>query len=336
MTKTLPHLSLDTLDVTAKLLQRCMIHYQFIRQLKLASLPESPDALRHLSAASGMVVAGDFLYVISDDQFHLGVFHVERHGDGKLIRLFPGDLPDNPEARKAAKPDLEALVRLPPLEGFPHGALLALASGSRPNRRTGVALALDEDSRLIGTAFPFDLSPFYLPLEASFPALNIEGALVLGTELVLLQRASRMHPGSALIYLSLAEVLRAMSSTDIAASEPTRVRIVELGTIEGIPLGFTDGAALPDGRIVFSAVAEYTEDTYLDGPCIGATIGIIGTDGQVEALHRLEPTHKVEGVHATVHGDLIRLLMVTDGDDADVPGELLSAEMPSHSRTWAG
>ena len=309
-----------------------MIHYQLIRQLKLAALPESPDAApRHLSAASGMVVAGDFLYAIADDQLHLGVFPVEGHGDGKLIRLFPGDLPDQPEARKAAKPDLEALVRLPPFESCAHGALLALASGSRPNRRTGAVLALDADSRFPGTPSPLDLSPFYLPLEASFPALNIEGAVVLGTELVLLQRASRMYPESALIYLSLDQVLRAMSSTNSAASEPARVRIVDLGTIGGVPLGFTDGAALPDGRIVFSAVAENAEGTYLDGPCIGAAIGIIGTDGQVEALHRLEPTQKVEGVHATIHGDLIHLLMVTDADDADVASKLLSAEMPSYS-----
>jgi hypothetical protein len=336
MTKALPSLSLDTLDVTAKLLQRCMIHYQFIRQLKLAALPESPGALRHLSAASGMVVAGNYLYVIADDELHLGMFLVEGHGDGQLIRLFPGDLPDTSEARKAAKPDLEALVRLPPFERCPHGALLALASGSRPNRRTGVVLALDADSRLVGTPFPLDSSPFYLPLETSLPALNIEGAVVLGTELVLLQRASRMHPQNALVYLSLDEVLRAMSSTDSAASEPARVHIVDLGTIEGVPLRFTDGAALPDGRIVFSAVAENAEDTYLDGPCIGTAIGIIGTDGQVEALHRLEPTQKVEGVHATIHDDLIHLLMVTDADDAGVAGRLLSAEIPSHPTTLVG
>jgi hypothetical protein len=166
--------------------------------------------------------------------------------------------------------------------------------------------------------------------------LNIEGAVVLGTELALLQRASRTHPESALIYLSLDEVLRAMSSTNIATSTPARVRIVDLGTIEGVPLGFTDGAALPDGRIVFSAVAENAEDTYLDGPCIGAAIGIIGTDGQVEILHRLEPTQKVEGVHAMIDGDLIRLLMVTDADDANVAGKLLNAEIPSRSMAQAG
>jgi hypothetical protein len=274
--------------------------------------------------------------VIADDELHLGIFDACGQGEGRLVRIFPGGLPEDPALRKAAKPDLEALVGLPPFEACPHGALLALASGSRPNRRTGVVLALDEGSRLAGTFFPLDLSPFYLPLEASFPALNIEGAVVLGSELVLLQRASRMHPESALIYLSLDAVSRAAGSADIAASEPARMRIVDLGMIGTTPLGFTDGAALPDGRIVFSAVAEHTEDIYLDGPCIGAALGIIGTDGQVETLHRLEPTRKIEGVHATIHGDLIRLLMVTDADDAEVPGELLGAEIPSRSGTRTG
>ncbi len=274
-----------------------------------------------------MVVAGDFLYVIADDELHLGVFDARAQGEGRLARILPGELPDDPALRKAAKPDLEALVRLPSFEACPHGALLALASGSRPNRRTGIVLALDAGNRLAGTLFPFDLGPFYLPLEAFFPALNIEGAVVLGSELVLLQRASRTHPRSALIYLPLDDVLRAATSTDIAVSKPARVRIVDLGTIEGVPLGFTDGAALADGRIVFSAVAENAEDTYLDGPCMGAAIGIIGTDGQVETMHRLEPTQKIEGVHAAIRGDLIHLLMVTDADDAGVPGELLSAEI---------
>jgi hypothetical protein len=294
----------------------------------LASRSEA-KATRHLSAASGIVVAGDFLYVIADDELHLGVFGARTRGEGSLLRIFPGELPDDPALRKLAKPDLEALVELPPFENHPHGALLALPSGSRPNRRSGVMLALDADSRLTGTSLAFDLSPFYLPLEIAFPALNIEGAVVLGAELVLLQRASMGHPESALIYLPLAEVLHATSSTEIATSESARVRIVDLGTIEGVPLGFTDGAALADGRIVFSAVAENAEDTYLDGPCLGAAIGILGIDGQVEALHRLEPTYKVEGVHATIDGDLIHLLMATDADDARAPGKLLGAEIPS-------
>ena len=312
-----------------------VIHPRLIGQLMLDPSPEA-GAARHLSAASGMVVAGEFLYVIADDELHLGVFDTQAQGEGRLVRILPGELPDDPVLRKVAKPDLEALVRLPPIEACPHGALLALASGSRPNRRTGVVLAMDAGGRLDGIAFPFDLSPFYLPLEIPFPALNIEGAVVLGTELVLFQRASRMHPQSALIHLPLDDVLHAMTSSSIAAREPARVRIVDLGMIAGAPLGFTDAAALPDGRIVFSAVAENAEDTYLDGPCTGAAIGIIGTDGQVEALHRLEPTQKVEGVHATIHGDHIHLLLVTDADDPGVAGTLSSAEMPLHSMVQTG
>lgn len=75
-------------------------------------------------------------------------------------------------------------------------------------------------------------------------------------------------------------------------------------------------------------MAENTEDSYQDDPCLGAAIGIIGTDGRVEAMLRLEPTEKVEGIHATVEGNRIGLLLVTDADDASVLAKLLAAEIP--------
>ena len=34
------------------------------------------------------------------------------------------------------------------------------------------------------------------------------------------------------------------------------VRAIELGDIDGVPLCFTDAAALPDGNLLFTAVAE--------------------------------------------------------------------------------
>lgn len=307
-----------------------MLSTRFIRELTLAS-PPNADSARHISAASGMAVAGRFLYVIADDELHLGVFDRSGAGAGTLVRLFPGELPNGPVERKALKPDLEALVRLPSFPGHPHGALLALASGSKPNRRSGAVLKLDESGLVAGEPCPYDLTRFYVSLESRFPALNIEGAAVLGDELVLFQRGSKSQPESALISFPLREIIFAMNSdtandSSIAAS---RVQIFDLGAIEGVPLSFTDGAALPDGRIVFSAVAENTDDNYLDGPCLGAAIGIIGTDGHVETTLRLEPTEKVEGIHATVEGDRIRLLLVTDADDASVPAKLLTAEIPA-------
>jgi uncharacterized protein DUF6910 len=252
-------------------------------------------------------------------------------GAGELIRLFPGELPNVPGQRKALKPDLEALVRLPGFSGYPYGALLALASGSRPNRRTGVILELDASGRIVGEPRLCPLAPLYVPLEKRFPALNIEGAVVLQDELVLFHRGSKALSDSALISFPLREILRAVAlAPAIFPPVPaTRIRTFGLGAIEGAPLSFTDGAALPDGRIVFSAVAEKTEDSYRDGPCLGSAIGIIGTDGRVQFMQPLEPTEKVEGLSATVEGERMHLLLVTDADDARVPARLFSAEIPA-------
>jgi hypothetical protein len=105
------------------------------------------------------------------------------------------------------------------------------------------------------------------------------------------------------------------------------VRTYDLGSIGDIPLCFTDGAALPDGRIVFAAVAEDTDDSYLDGACAGAAVGIIGSDLKVQGQERLEPGAKVEGVAARLAGNRIQLLLVTDADDARVPASLYAAEI---------
>jgi len=86
--------------------------------------------------------------VVADDELHLGVFHATDAGPGHLMRLFPGRLPHPKAARKARKPDAEALTRLPPFAGCPHGALLAIGSGSKrgwmtrrmPDARTGSAI----------------------------------------------------------------------------------------------------------------------------------------------------------------------------------------------------
>ena len=305
-----------------------MIHAERIRELVLGS-PSSPHR-GQVSAASGLVLVGDFLYVVADDEHHLGVFRAEGNREGELIRIFPGDLPQARRARKAEKPDLEVLTRLPSFDGYPAGALLALASGSKPNRRTGAVLGLDASGAIVGRPRPIDLSDLYIPLELQCPALNIEGAVIAGSELILLQRGSKGHPTNASIHMPLADVLDAISTGDSVGSPGSlTVHAVDLGVIDDVPLCFTDGAALPDGRIIFTAVAENAEDTYEDGPCTGAAIGILGTDCRLQRLERLQPTHKVEGIHAWIEGALIRMLLVTDADDRNVPSSLLSAELPA-------
>jgi len=302
-----------------------MIRVTKLRELTLRA-PASPERHPHLSAASGLVLAGDFLYVVADDEHHLGVFPATGDAAGELITILPGELPATKQERKARKPDLEVLTRLPPFPGYPGGALLALASGSTRNRCVGALLSLDVHGMVIGTARSIDLSDVFETLELQFPALNIEGAVVVADRLRLLQRGSKRHPQNACIDLFLADVLHAVGSSDsVDDAILIGTRFFDLGTIDGIPLGFTDGAALPDGTLIFTAVAEDSESSYEDGPCAGAAVGIADSDGRLRFLEPLDANHKVEGIDAQVEGDVIKVLLVTDADDETIPACLLTA-----------
>ncbi len=306
-----------------------MIILQRIRALDLVE-PPSPGRPAHLSAASSLVRVGNFLYVVADDEHHLGVFGATGQGAGTLLRLFDGELPQSRATRKKKKPDVEALVLLPPFARFTHGALFGLGSGSRPNRRRGVLLGLGADGAVNGGPVAVDLSPMFVPLDDEFSKLNIEGAVVAGGELRLFQRGNK-RAGNALVRYRLAEVRDLLRRG--GRSEPLRpsaIQRVELGEIDGIPLCFTDAAALPGGGMVFTAVAEETGDSVSDGACEGAALGMLGPEGRLRFLDRLERPLKIEGVEAQVEGSAVRLLLVTDADDASVPAVLYSAAIPMY------
>ena len=170
-----------------------------VRLLTLKRAP-APGLHAFLSAASGLVRAGKFLYVIGDDLHHLGAFRAGSHAPGTLVRLFAGTVSADKKERKKQKPDLESLALLPAFAGYPHGALLALGSGSRRRRRAGAVVALDAHHGVTGTPLLVDLRALYAPLAREFGDLNIEGAFVAGDCLALLQRGlddERAMRGSA-------------------------------------------------------------------------------------------------------------------------------------------
>jgi len=299
-----------------------MITLTKIRDLHLAV---SETAQLHLSAASGLVCVRSFLYVVADDELHLGVFRKSGDRPGHLVRLFDGELPALKPDRKKLKPDLEALVRLPASADFPDGALLALGSGSKKNRRMGALLRLDAEGALLGVSEAVDLSPVFTALEGVFHATNIEGAVVVGNEIRLFQRGNKKHAQNAIVRFSLPAFLTAVASMGRATIEPLGTLAVDLGEVDGVPLCFTDAAALPGGDIVFTAVAEDTDDAYDDGPCEASAVGVLDRNGHLRGLHRLDGGHKVEGVDARLDGDLINLLLVTDADDPEIPASLFLA-----------
>jgi hypothetical protein len=274
-----------------------------------------------VSAASGLVQVGDRWYVIADDELSLAVY------DGAPAAARPAGhvplfadrppLPAEHAARKAAKPDLEALVDVP------GAGLVALGSGSTPARSTGTVLRHCISPEYI------DLAPLHAALRTRFPELNLEGAAVAGNFLYLLQRGNGPQGENALVALSLAAVQAALAAG--APWTPALVhaiRPVALGTHAGGALGFTDACGLPDGRIVFSAAAEASASTYEDGVVAGSVVGLLAPDGRVLSTHALDILCKVEGLHATPGPAGIDLYLVCDADDRAVPSPLLHACLP--------
>jgi hypothetical protein len=301
-----------------------MIALTKIRDLDLASAAAAGRPA-HVSAASGLVSVNSSLYVIADDELHLGVFDERDSAPGHLARLFDGTLPRSKRDRKKQKPDIEALTLLPPSADYPQGALLMLGSGSKGNRHRGALIGLDGRGALAGRPRVVDLSFVFAPLAEAFSALNIEGALVMGDELRLFQRGNKRDAANAIVTFRLSDVLDGLGGAEAPAIEPTAITSFDLGEIDGIPLCFTDGAGLPGGDMVFTAVAEDTDDPVDDGACAGAAIGIARPDGTLRCLHRLDRPYKVEGVEARLDGDSVRLRLVTDPDDAAIPAGLFSA-----------
>lgn len=276
-----------------------------------------PRGQPHLSAASGLVCAHGRVHVVADDELHLGVFD-DASTPGRLVRLFEGALPAHKKARKRAKPDLETLLHLPPGPGWPAGALLALGSGSRPQRERGALLTFNASGHLMAPR-TVDLSPVYEPLRSRFADLNIEGALLLGSDFVLLQRGNGRHGVNAALHYRRAEWEALLGGDQSAPLHPHAEHRFALGELDGIPLGFTDGVAWPGpagrGRWLFCAAAEDTENSYLDGGCAGSVLGLADAQGRLSWIRRLAGRHKMEGLDVRAEDGGLALCFVSDADD---------------------
>lgn len=281
----------------------------------------------HLSAASGLVRIGRTLYVVADDEHELGRFDLSSGEPGQRIALFDGELPLAHGLRKARKPDCEALVRLPAFGDCPHGALMALGSGSRATRLRASLLPLDPAGGIAGPARCIDATAWLSPLRERIGEVNVEGAFVQGELLCLLQRGNSRSMLDARIDFAWRDVQRWIVAGEPAPRAVSQRRL-ELGTIDGVPLTFTDGAALAAGEWLFSAAAEDTADTYADGRCAGSAVGIVNAGGSIRLLEHLSLRCKVEGIAVAAVGSALELLLVTDADDRSQPALLLGATLP--------
>ncbi|HYO56509.1 DUF6929 family protein [Archangium sp.] len=287
------------------------------RKLTLQA-PETPGGHAHVSAASGLVLAGNWLHVVADDSLFLATFPLKGEAPGQLQRLLPGELPLEPRSRKAHKPDMEALCLVGGLAGAPHGALLAVPSGSTAVRMKGALVPLAVDGSPGGPVREVDFTSVYAQLTRELGPLNVEGAAVSGARLRLLNRGNGDQGTDAVVDLDAGRMLRALESGE--PPQPDVVRIVrrwELGRAGTVRLSFTDASPLPDGRIVFTAAAEDTRDAYADGAVMGSAVGVLAPDGTPMFLDGVDAKVKLEGVDARVERGRIHLLLVADADDPD-------------------
>lgn len=271
-----------------------------------------------LSAASGLVVLDGLAWVVADDQLTLRAYPLDGAGRSRSIALDPAAVPVAGVALpKKSKPDLEVLF------DAGDGRLVALGSGSRPNRCRGFSIGLAD-----GSVDTIDLSLAYESPRLRSAPLNVEGAARLGDTLILAHRGlSAADPSRILVFD--AQACLAAQRGRWPASALRSIITVELGTLAGVPLGFTDLALHPRRGLHYLAVAERTDDAYADGEVVGTVFGRLDAGFRPTTLGRLRPDHKCEGLawwkadHAADHW-----LGVTDADDPVQPARLLSFVAP--------
>lgn len=282
-----------------------------------------------MSEVSGLAAVGGAAWAISDEYGEL-VRYDSLTGRGRFV---PG------LAKRQKRPDLEAILRLPALDGAAGGAtLLAIGSGSKvPWRNRGVALQVDAAGQPVGAAREIDLTALYAEFDRRLPHQpNIEGAAwrdgKAGAELLLFHRGKLDDDVNAIFRLDGAAVLDALrSGAPLPAAAIRDEKHIDLGRIGDYRVGFSDARTLPDGRIAFVGSAE-GNDAVGDGAILGSVIGILDADLRVTTVRPLEgPTRKVEGIEIARELDpsapADRYVIVTDADDPKRPAEVLTIDL---------
>jgi hypothetical protein len=260
-----------------------------------------------VSAASGLILAHDRFFFVSDDELSLNWVHRSLNSGIQRLPLFPGSISSNAQERKRQKPDLESLVYLSEFD-----SLLCVPSGSTPVRNRGALVSSGLEVRELS------FEPLYSGLRREVPELNIEGAVVMEDHLFLFQRGNGPAGVNAVIQCDLRELLFG-NAPDFEVTE------VHLGQHEGVSLGFTDACVFQDS-IWFLAAAENVKSTFSDGEFCGAVLGRLDSELKPNFCVQLDLPFKPEGLVI----DRNEVYVVTDADDPATPSRLYRGLLPGN------
>jgi hypothetical protein len=299
-----------------------------VRRTSLAYLndaAEDDDRPEHVRAASGICFVGDELVVVQDDASFVAMFKPSEKALHFALPAGPGGRRrfEKRLGNKNDKLDLESAFAFA-------GRVFAIGSGSLPARERVVVF----DPKRPSLTKVFDASALYAALHAnqqlSGGALNIEGAAVVGHDLCLFQRGNgegeSLGPAMATV-----DVQKFLSWIENGGDVPlvTRVLRFDLGSIDGVRLGFTDACGY-DGTVYFLASAEGSPNTVDDGDVAGSRVGVLrGDEARTTPLldeHGEAAPLKAEGI-AIDPSDPTRAWVVLDGDDPDVASDLCEVRL---------
>src|SRR5262245_46123458 len=227
--------------------------HRAIEDARLEAIVVATHPIAGLASGSALLRAGDTLWAVHDD-----AYRVTRIALPTLATSHWGFAGAGLPLAKGAKPDFESAVRTK------DGTIHLLGSGSAPTRCRIARLRPDE-----GFASLDERPQLYRALSEALGGTlpNIEGAIVERERLWLFQRGAGAAP-SAIAELPLGCLYD-------EAPRVLAVELYELGALDGVPLAFTDAAALADERCAFTATAEATDDPVLDGPVAGSVVGVL-------------------------------------------------------------
>lgn len=290
-------------------------------------------------AASGIAWFGGELAIIQDDASLIAL--VDPHTMRVRAIPLPADIHglrqfDKSRHNKKDKLDLECCFVM---EEGGASTLFALGSGSSKKRETIVRVrSIEQGGARVGYDVQTTLAQaFYAALRAttefSGSELNLEGAVVQGSELVLFQRGNGaprhdLLAVNATCQIKLDDFLHYLDDTEHAPVPALRlVRRYDLGSIAGVPLTFTDAAQAEGDDLLFLASAEGSPNTVDDGEVVGTVLGLIARDGSITLMPLSDEgdgpcRDKVEGVVLDLE-DASRAWLVIDSDDATQPALLL-------------
>jgi hypothetical protein len=288
---------------------------------------ETRFSLDPISSASGLVKIGPRLFIIADDELTLA----EYTENGERIGTYPipGEaLPSEHRARKKKKPDFESLFFLDALHWAPGGALVAWPSFSEPTRAKVAVFPLAAGSGRVCPAEVYVLGSFAKKVATILAEPNLEGAAFVGETLWLFQRGNGISGENGLISLPFPNARAFLSGGGRA--ETHEFLPIDLGDLDGVRLGFTDGVDLPDGTLLALASAEASASTYEDGKVSGSAIlriQITGSRPRAERIAVFTETKKFEGMAIETSASGWRIWLIDDADDRERASSVSTAEL---------